>query len=231
MTVKSQKSPTYILAWTTDGLDNSTDAITSSGTMTFEETDQGISATDWSLHATPGLVPAALRFRHELRELGGRHTVFPDLGPAEAAASGAALPGLDVDEHRRRRERRVEHLVLPWRAQNHLVPAFLAPVEAAGVQTQITQALRPGRSVRSGTRTVCGVYGVGPVMITFQHAGGGKAPGCDDVDPAEHEPQAAATAWRYRLGPVHEGSEARTAGRIRNTCAHPRSKHSPWTRS
>src|SRR3954465_4297936 len=57
VTVKSQKSPTYILAWTTDGLDNPDDAIPSNGTMTFEETDQGISVTDWASTPPPGTFP------------------------------------------------------------------------------------------------------------------------------------------------------------------------------
>jgi len=56
------------------------------------------------------------------------------------------------------------------------VPAFSQPVEAVGVQTQVTQAGAQGDPYGSGTRTVWWVYGVGPAMITFKHAGGAGAP-------------------------------------------------------
>jgi len=52
------------------------------------------------------------------------------------------------------------------------VPAFPMPVTAAKVQTQITQAGALGDPYGSGVRTVWWVYGVGPVKVEFQHAGG-----------------------------------------------------------
>jgi hypothetical protein len=56
------------------------------------------------------------------------------------------------------------------------VPAFPGPVTAAKVQTTITQAGALGDPYGSGVRTVWWVYGVGPVQIEFQHAGGTGAP-------------------------------------------------------
>jgi hypothetical protein len=56
------------------------------------------------------------------------------------------------------------------------VPAFPQPVEAAKVVSTITQAGALGDPYGSGTRTVWWVYGVGPVKMTFQHAGGAGAP-------------------------------------------------------
>jgi hypothetical protein len=56
------------------------------------------------------------------------------------------------------------------------VPAFEKPVVAAKIRSQITQAGALGDPYGSGIKTTWWVYGVGPVKITFQHAGGTSAP-------------------------------------------------------
>jgi hypothetical protein len=56
------------------------------------------------------------------------------------------------------------------------VPAFAQPVLAAKIRSQITQAGAIGDPYGSGVRTTWWVYGVGPVKIVFQHAGGSDAP-------------------------------------------------------
>jgi hypothetical protein len=56
------------------------------------------------------------------------------------------------------------------------VPAFPQPVLAAKVRSQITQAGALGDPYGSGVRTTWWVYGVGPVKVVFQHAGGSGAP-------------------------------------------------------
>jgi hypothetical protein len=56
------------------------------------------------------------------------------------------------------------------------VPAFETPVTAVKIRSQITQAGALGDPYGSGVRTVWWVYGVGPVKIVFQHAGGSGAP-------------------------------------------------------
>ena len=56
------------------------------------------------------------------------------------------------------------------------VPAFPQPVVAAKIRSQITQAGALGDPYGSGVRTTWWVYGVGPVKIVFQHAGGSGAP-------------------------------------------------------
>ena len=53
------------------------------------------------------------------------------------------------------------------------VPAFPMPVVAAKIRSQVTQAGALGDPYGSGVRTVWWVYGVGPVKVEFQHAGGG----------------------------------------------------------
>src|SRR6185369_16351066 len=57
-----------------------------------------------------------------------------------------------------------------------VVPAFPAGVVAARVVTRISQAGALGDPYGSGTRTIWWVYGVGPVKIVFDHAGGSHAP-------------------------------------------------------
>jgi hypothetical protein len=52
------------------------------------------------------------------------------------------------------------------------VPAFPGGVEAAKVESEISQAGALGDPYGSGLRTVWWVYGVGPVKVTFQHGGG-----------------------------------------------------------
>jgi hypothetical protein len=56
------------------------------------------------------------------------------------------------------------------------VPAFQGPVTAAKIRSDVTQAGALGDPYGSGVRTVWWVYGVGPVKVTFQHAGGTDAP-------------------------------------------------------
>lgn len=52
------------------------------------------------------------------------------------------------------------------------VPAFPDGVLAAKVRAEVTQAGAIGDPYGSGIRIVWWVYGVGPVKVTFQHAGG-----------------------------------------------------------
>ena len=60
--------------------------------------------------------------------------------------------------------------------QQITVPAFAKPVTAAVVKTKITQAGALGDPYGSGVRTIWWVYGVGPVKVEFDHAGGATAP-------------------------------------------------------
>jgi hypothetical protein len=53
-----------------------------------------------------------------------------------------------------------------------VVPAFPNGVQAARLESDITQAGALGDPFGSGRRTVYWVYGVGPVRVVFQHAGG-----------------------------------------------------------
>jgi hypothetical protein len=60
--------------------------------------------------------------------------------------------------------------------QSVTVPAFSHPVTAAVVKTSISQVGALGDPYGSGIRTIWWVYGVGPVKVEFDHAGGSGAP-------------------------------------------------------
>src|SRR5258707_1281917 len=57
VTVKSQTGSSFVLAWTTAGLNNPADAVSSTGTISFQETNAGLINTDWSSTPPPGNFP------------------------------------------------------------------------------------------------------------------------------------------------------------------------------
>src|SRR5437762_13490847 len=57
VTVKASKGPSFTLAWTTDGLNNPDDAVSTAGTVVFQESNNGIVNTDWSSTPPPANWP------------------------------------------------------------------------------------------------------------------------------------------------------------------------------
>ena len=53
VTVKSSKGAAFTLAWTTDGVDNPDGAVSTAGTVAFQESNNGIVNTDWSSTPPP----------------------------------------------------------------------------------------------------------------------------------------------------------------------------------
>jgi hypothetical protein len=175
VTVKSTKGTNFELAWTTDGLDNPADAVTTTGTVDFQESNSGLVNTNWSSTPPPADWPVLC---------------------GSAASCGNALSGTYYNVIWGSRSPVLqEPLVqgLTWTstggAANDVaststylgqapvtVPAFPQPVMAARVRTTISQAGALGDPYGSGTRTIWWVYGVGPVKIVFDHAGGSNAP-------------------------------------------------------
>jgi len=180
VTVKSQKGSTFTLSWTTSGLGNPDDAISSTGTVSFQETNSGLVNTDWSSTPPPAGFPVlcaqltscgnSLASVYYVVIWGSRQPVLTEPLLRGTAWTSAGAAANDVTS-----------------ASTYLgtaqvsVPAFSSPVTAAMVRTRITQAGALGDPYGSGTRTIWWVYGVGPVKIEFQHAGGGKAPVTDSV--------------------------------------------------
>ncbi|MGH3004251.1 MAG: hypothetical protein ACRDM1_16565 [Gaiellaceae bacterium] len=175
VTVKSSKGSSFVLGWTTDGLGNPDDAVSSTGTVSFQDTNGGIVNTDWSSTPPPPsfpiLCPQSASCGNALSSTlynliwGSRQPVLeePLLQGLTWPGTGGAANDVSSTSAYLGRERVT-------------VPAFPDGVLAARVQTKITQAGALGDPYGSGTRTVWWVYGVGPVKIEFDHAGGAAAP-------------------------------------------------------
>jgi hypothetical protein len=175
VSVKSQAGNSFVLAWTTEGADNPSDAPASVGTVSFQETNFGLVNTDWSSNPPPAAFPIlcqslascgnslASSFYNVI--WGARAPVLaePLLTGTSWSATGAAQNDVSSSN---------DYLGV----ESVTVPAFPAPVLAAKVRSQITQAGALGDPYGSGVRTTWWVYGVGPVKVVFQHAGGVGAP-------------------------------------------------------
>jgi hypothetical protein len=175
VTVKSQSGTNFVLAWTTDGQNNSADAPQSTGSVSFQETNFGLVNTDWTSTPPPTNFPVlctslgscgnslASTFYNVI--WGARAPVLAE--PLLHGLSWSATGGAQNDVTSTNDYVGTESIT---------VPAFPMPVTAAKVTSQITQAGALGDPYGSGIRTTWWVYGVGPVKIVFQHAGGGSAP-------------------------------------------------------
>ena len=175
ITVKDQKAKTFTLSWTTQDLGNPDDAIQSIGLMAFQETNAGLVNTDWQSSPPPAQFPILCAelakcgnsVASVLYQLiwGSRAPVLTD--PLIKGATWASKGGANGD---------VSSVSQYMGREAISVPAFPQKVVAAKVRTDITQAGALGDPYGSGVRTVWWVYGVGPVKIEFQHAGGTDAP-------------------------------------------------------
>ncbi len=175
VTVKSQSGSSFTLAWTTDGLGNPDGALTSSGSVSFQETNSGLVNTDWSSTPPPTsfpiLCPSASSCGNALSSTlynliwGSRQPVLAE--PLLHGATWTSTGGAAND---------VSSVSTDMGTDTISVPAFPSPVTATRVETRITQAGALGDPYGSGTRTIWWVYGVGPVKIEFDHAGGASAP-------------------------------------------------------
>jgi hypothetical protein len=171
VTVKSQTGATFVLAWTT-GDPTKPDT---QGTVSFQDTDSGLDNTDWSSTPPPPNMPilcaTASGCGNSLSSTyydviwGSRAPVL-----AEPLVRGRTWTGTGGAQND------VSATSTYIGQQQVTVPAFPQPVTAAVVKTKITQAGALGDPYGSGVRTVWWVYGVGPVKVEFDHAGGSSAP-------------------------------------------------------
>ena len=154
--VKSQKSKSFTLAWTTDNEANPPGVV--AGTADFAETAYGLASPNWS--STPPPLYDTLSYVI----WGSRAPVL--LEPLLKGEQWSSTGGQTND---------VTSLSAYLGTEQIKVPAFNDPVTAAKVKTEVTQAGASGEPYGSGTRTVWWVYGVGPVKVEFQHADGANA--------------------------------------------------------
>ena len=174
VTVKSSKGTLFTLGWTTDGLDNPADAVSTSGTIDFQESNSGLVNTNWSSTPPPSdwpvLCGSAASCGNSLSSTyynviwGSRSPVLQE--PLVQGLTWTSTGGTGND---------VASTSTYLGQAPVTVPAFPQPVTAARVRTTISQAGALGDPYGSGTRTIWWVYGVGPVKIVFDHAGGSHA--------------------------------------------------------
>jgi hypothetical protein len=175
VTVKSQSAQSFILAWTTTGLGNPATAVSSNGTISFQDTSLGVVNTDWTSDPPPANFPILCAQQtscgNSLASVwfnviwGTRQPTL--LEPVLQGASWSTTGGYQND---------VGSSSDYMGTQMVSVAAFSHPVSAAVIRTDVTQAGAIGDPYGSGERTVWWVYGVGPVKMTFQHEGGAGAP-------------------------------------------------------
>jgi hypothetical protein len=176
ITVKEVKGKTFTLSWTTKDLSNPDAAITSTGSMTFVEENLGLRNTDWSssppppdfpiLCAQADGCPNALTSTLYYLIWGSRAPVLAE--PLLQGASWSSQGGVQNDL--------ASSTSTYQGTEKVVVPAFPDGVLASKVRTDVTQAGALGDPYGSGVRTVWWVFGVGPVKMVFQHAGGIDAP-------------------------------------------------------
>ncbi len=175
VTVKDEKGNAWVLGWTTTDQGNPGDAPLSFGEMSFQETTAGIINTNWASNPPPSDFPILCP------QIGGCNNslastmynlIWGNRSPLLAAPllrgmTWAGVGGAKNDVSSRSSYEGAEMVT---------VPAFPDGVLAAKIRTDITQSGALGDPYGSGVRTVWWVFGIGPVKMTFQHAGGSAAP-------------------------------------------------------
>jgi hypothetical protein len=171
VTVKDVAGPNFTLSWTTLEQGNASGAPTSVGSVAFQETSAGLLNTDWSSTpappAFPILCPAVTGCNNSLSST-YYNIIWGTRGPVLAApllkgTSWTSTGGAQGD---------VTSTSDYVGTERVTVPAFPGGVLAAKVRAEVTQAGAIGDPYGSGVRTTWWVFGVGPVKVTFQHAGG-----------------------------------------------------------
>lgn len=174
VTVKGTKGSAFTLGWTTDGQNNPAAAPAGNGTVSFQETQAGLTNTNWTSNAPPPAFPILCPTTAQCgNSLAGAYynVIWGSRTPllAEPLLKGltwSSAGGTKNDVPSSNRYVGTELVS---------VPAFPHAVEAAKVQSVVTQAGAIGDPYGSGVRTTWWVYGVGPVKVVFDHAGGAKA--------------------------------------------------------
>jgi hypothetical protein len=175
VTVKSQAGRNFTLSWTTLDQGNPPEAPAGLGNMVFQDTTAGLLNTDWSSTLPPAEFPIlcaqqagcnnSLASTMYLLVWGNRAPTL--VSPLLKGVTWTTTGGADGD---------VSSFSQYLGREPVTVPAFAQPVIAAKVRSDVTQAGALGDPYGTGVRIVWWVYGVGPVKVEFQHAGGSDAP-------------------------------------------------------
>jgi hypothetical protein len=175
ITVKDQSGKNFTLSWTTKDAGNPDGSLLSFGDMAFQDTTAGLVNTDWASNPPPPDFPILCP------QIGGcnnslsstmYYLIWGSRSPVLAAPllKGTTWQGTGGAQND------VSSTSTYDGQETVKVPAFPDGVMAAKVRTEATQAGALGDPYGSGVRTVWWVYGVGPVKMEFEHAGGSDAP-------------------------------------------------------
>jgi hypothetical protein len=171
VTVQQSQGSAFNLAWTTNGLGNPATAVTSTGTISFQDTSAGVVNTNWTSSPPPQSFPILCA---QVTQCGNSLASFwfnviwgtrepTILEPVLQGEAWSTTGGYQNDVGSDSNYMGTEMVT---------VPAFAHPVPAAVIRTDVTQAGAIGDPYGSGARTVWWVYGVGPVKLEFTHDGG-----------------------------------------------------------
>ncbi|MDX6471836.1 MAG: hypothetical protein QOK22_652 [Gaiellaceae bacterium] len=171
-----QKASSFTLDWTSQDLGNAADAPPSKGSVTFADGPGGLVDTSWSLLPPPSDFPVLCASPQNclnslvgswFNVIWGNYKTPVLAEPLLVGARWAGTGGVQND---------VGSVSAYEGVETVTVPAFPLGVPASKIRTDITQAGALGDPYGSGVRTTWWVYGVGPVKVVFQHAGGTSAP-------------------------------------------------------
>ena len=175
VTVKEQKGASFSLAWTTQEMGNSDDAVAGAGFVAFQENPSGLFVVDWQATPPPPQFPIMCAqvtqcgnsLSSSLFNLiwGNRTPLIVEPLLLDTSWSGVGGARNDVASTSQVVDQ-----------EKVTVPAFPDGVTAVKVRSNVTQAGAIGDPYGSGIRDVWWVYGVGPVKIVFAHSGGTNAP-------------------------------------------------------
>jgi hypothetical protein len=175
VTVKSTQADAFTLAWTTAGQGNPDGAVSSTGTVSLQDTGAGLTVVSpyWSSDAPPSQFPDLCTTTGPCpNSLVSTYynVIWGSLTPVltEPLLQGSTWSGTGGDQS-------ITSTTTYLGQEQVIVPAFMTPVVAAKVQTDVSQAGALGDPYGSGVKTIWWVYGVGPVKIVFQHSGGANA--------------------------------------------------------
>jgi hypothetical protein len=169
VTVTSRNGSAFRLSWQEIGI--GADDTAAAGLADYKNTDAGLVNTNYQSTQPPSQFPVlcasaancgnSMAGTEYLLFWGTRSPVLQQ--PLVEGTRWSALGGADNDVASTNRYRGMRRIK---------VAAFPNKVSAARVDSDVTQAGAIGDPYGSGVRTVYWVYGVGPVRITFRHAGG-----------------------------------------------------------
>jgi hypothetical protein len=168
-TITGRNATAFCIQWTE--IDQGPGDVPSTGVMDFKQTEAGLVNTNYQSSAPPPQFPILCAAAGECgNSLAGAwyQLIWGTRSPviAEPLLTGTrwnTVGGASNDVASRNR--------YVGRAKV-TVPAFAQPLDAAVVESSVTQTGALGDPYGSGSRTVWWVRGVGPVRIVFKHSGG-----------------------------------------------------------